>query len=93
MPCSSEGYGDSYRSAANDATRAACDLVRVARATGMWGKVAARVSAQTLAWVERHDEIDAEREKEEKHKAVEEAARKAALKKLSKKERDLLGIR
>ncbi len=94
MPCSSEGYDDSDRIAADAATRAACDMVRVVRSTpSTWDKVAGKLSAGTLAWVQRHDELDARREREEVDRAKQKRIRDEALAKLSKKEREALGIR
>lgn len=94
MPCQSYDDGNSYAEA-TAATRAACELAKVARSMGasMWGKMAGKLSNKTLAWIEEHDALDVKREAEEKAEAERQAARKAALHKLTSKERQALNIR
>jgi hypothetical protein len=93
MPCQSDGYD--YSAEADAATRAACELVKTARGMGsqVWGKMAQKLSKRTLAWIEDHDEADKQREREEKEEAAQRSLKSKALKKLSRKEREALGVR
>ena len=92
MPCISD-YGradqDCYDKL-NEATRAACELARVLRgqAIGRWDSV----SEKTKKWVEHHDKMDAARIKREKEEHRRKKLKKQALKKLSHKEREALGL-
>lgn len=96
MPCRDDGYDDGpsaamvaaakkYKKEADDATRVACDMARVLRENfpAAWVKISKRFQAETLAWVEKHDQEDAMRIAAEKiiaeRKRME--AKKARLKK------------
>jgi hypothetical protein len=93
MPCSSDGWpsSDTYRELEN-ATQAACELARAIRSTRVGSTLWDELSKKTKKWVERHDRIDRQRIKREKEEKRRKKLKKQALKKLSRKEREVLGI-
>lgn len=100
MPCYTTGsaLGDAQLDAeegsraATRATRAACDMMRQAKRLRVWEEFAAGLSRRTLNWIKEHETVDKERRTAEAQERKEERTRKAALKKLSKKERQVLGL-
>lgn len=95
MPCVSgdpiDDIADAQRSA-DRATRAACNIVAVARRLKLWGRIVAEISNATRDWLAEHDKADAERRAEEAAEREERKLRRKALSKLSRKERELLGV-
>ena len=70
------------------ATRAACEMYQLIVARTL----ESRLTLQTQAWCQKHENIDRRRKREEAKRAALKAERQAALKKLTKKERKLLGL-
>ena len=94
MPCRDD-YGDAqYAAEAAIAGRAACDLARVFREYPQtWRKAKHNLSAETLAWIERHDKEDAEKERRKQQDAIRHRIAQDAKAKLTPREREVLGIR
>ena len=91
MPCS-DGYTndpDLYERL-NVATQAACELARFLRGMSKGGWEA--VSKKTRHWVEHHDRMDVARIAREKREKRRQHVKKQALKKLSRAEREALGL-
>lgn len=97
MPCFATGSaeGDALLSAAESdreataATRAACEMLRELRS---FRPSINNLSKSTMDWIKRHEEIDRKRKKKEREEMIDKVQRNKALKKLTKKERDLLGV-
>lgn len=100
MPCYLTGsaIGDMELSAeesgreATLATRAACDMMRQARRLKLWNRFTAGLSRKTLDWIAEHDQRDKVRRSNEAEERERRREGKKALSKLTKKERNLLGL-
>lgn len=98
MPCSSGGYESAsyyndyveYKDRADRATRAACELGRLLKTVP---KLFATLTPRTQKWIKRHEAMDRRRIEQEKEKKRTTKIRQNALAKLSKEERDILGVR
>jgi hypothetical protein len=90
MPCRSDGCETSneYEEAADNATRAACDMRTILRRRGLEKEL----TVETRKWIKRHDKEDAERIAQENASGERERVRLAALDKLSLEERRVLGL-
>ena len=91
MPCESGDIHDDLRDAydrADAATRAACEMARILRAYHKFDQL----SQETRRWVKRHGRIDRERERDEKREREHSESKERALAKLSRKEREVLGL-
>jgi hypothetical protein len=88
----SEEEDDSGYGTLDGATRAACALVNLIRA-GWKGKDGLKLLPPSVrTWIERHDEVDRQRLLREKKKKEKQHLKAKALHKLSKKEREALGL-
>jgi hypothetical protein len=74
------------------AMRAACEMAELIRMGWKGTNGFKMLSTTTRAWVERHDEVDRERLEREKKKREKQNLKEKALNKLSKKEREALGL-
>ncbi len=97
MPCESGPSYDNYtedrlRGRLDTLTWIACEMGKELSKCGMTG----RLTKHTQAWIKRHEVADRKRiareKAERKAEAEQKAARKSALGKLSKRERQALGL-
>ncbi len=94
MPCRDDYVDGGYAREAAAAGRAACELAKVFREYPQtWRKAKHSLSAATLAWIERHDIEDKERERREEQARVRERVARDAKAKLTPREKEVLGIR
>lgn len=101
MPCFTTGSaeGDARLDAeessreATRATRAACDMLRRARRMKVWKEFVGGLSRKTLDWITEHDNTDKERRAQEAEEREQRRLEKKALSKLSKREREILGLK
>jgi len=90
MPCQSDPFDGLHEAhqEATAATRAACDLRTILRRGGK----EIDLTAETLAWIAKHDKADKERIKEEEENGIRERTKRRALDKLTLDERRVLGL-
>lgn len=99
MPCRCDDYPETIqpqnnqaekwlRKQADNATFAACEMRTVLRNNNLENKL----SPRTLAWIKRHDEEDAKREREKRTEQSKADTKKSALNKLTKEEKIALGL-
>jgi len=92
MPCRTDGYEhceeNTMKRDMDQATRAACDMRTVLRASGL----EYRLCLETIEWIKRHDKADAERIEREVAEGKREQVKRDALNKLSMEERRVLGL-
>jgi DNA-directed RNA polymerase specialized sigma subunit len=94
MPCRDDYVDDGYAREAAESGRVACELAKVLREYPQtWRKAKHSLSAATLAWIERHDEEDRQRELQEEQEKARKRIAKDAKAKLTPREREVLGIR
>ena len=88
MPCNDGGFTrecyecESLQKKLDKVTRIACHLIRNG----------APVPDFAISWWTAHQEVDRKREKREKEEKRKKALKRAALKKLTKEEKELLGL-
>jgi hypothetical protein len=88
MPCESEGYGPSEKEIwVQLAFPAACEMMRV-----LTKQQLESLSPKTKLWISEHERYDRERKEEEAERKRREKVHDDALAKLSKAEREALGI-
>jgi hypothetical protein len=93
MPCldGRPSYEPERNKRLDDATKVACELARVFKKLYDDGDYT--LTKTTLAWIKRHEKEDAVRIKKEDEEKTRRLIKTNALAKLSKAERDILGLR
>ncbi len=95
MPCLGPDTAEEDARELQDASRAACNLARALRKRfpKVWDELQDHLHPATIEWVAEHDKADRKREVEEKRERERRDLAQQARAKLSKREREALGIR
>lgn len=90
MPCSDDGRGYSeLQDRCNKVTHLLCDACRFIERNHDFGN---KVSAELFDWYQEHKKVDAERAREQQQADLRQQYRATAISKLSREERQALGI-
>jgi hypothetical protein len=87
MPCESDPGYDVTARALDEVTRVACEMEKL-----LIHSQRSKLSAETRSWIERHRKWDREREKEAADNKKRKKLKEKALGKLSKAEKEAIGV-